>query len=114
MGEPGIGKTTVCEAGIAVARERGWRGLSARPSGAEARLSFAALIDLFEGVETGALAGLPAPQRSALDVALLRARPTGVPQQPHAIGLGVVSALRALAAHEPVLVAIDDVQWLER
>jgi DNA-binding CsgD family transcriptional regulator len=113
VGEPGIGKTTVCEAGIAVAREQGWRVLSARPSGAEAGLSFAALIDLFEGVEPAALADLPAPQRSALEVALLRAEPTGVPPEPHAIALGVVNALRALAADERVLVAIDDVQWLD-
>ena len=63
-GAPGIGKTTLWEAGIEVARERGLRVLSARPSGAEARLSFAALIDLFDRIETGAMAGLPAPQRS--------------------------------------------------
>ena len=48
-GEAGIGKTTLWEAGIELARDRGLRVLPARPSGAEARLSFAALIDLFEG-----------------------------------------------------------------
>jgi hypothetical protein len=54
-GGPGIGKTTLWEAGIAIAREYGWRVLSARPNGAEAEVSFAALTDLFDGVETGAL-----------------------------------------------------------
>lgn len=49
-GEAGIGKTTLWEAGADLARELGLRVLVARPSGAEARLSFAALIDLFEGV----------------------------------------------------------------
>ena len=107
-GAPGIGKTTLWEAGIEVARERGLRVLSARPSGAEARLSFAALIDLFDAVETRAMAGLPAPQRVALEVALLRAEPTGAPPQQHAIDLGLLNGLRTLAAGGPVLVAIDD------
>ena len=113
-GAPGIGKTTLWEAGIEVARERGLRVLSARPSGAEARLSFAALIDLFDTIETGAMAGLPAPQRVALEVALLRAEPTDVPPRQHAIDLGLLNGLRTLAAGGPVLVAIDDVQWLDR
>ena len=87
--------------------------LLARPSGAEARHSFAALIDLFDAVDIGSLPGLPAPQRAALEVALLRAEPTGVPQEPQAIALGVLNALRALVARQPLLVAIDDAQWLD-
>lgn len=106
-GEPGIGKTTLWEAGIALAEERGLRVLVARPCEVEAKLSFAGLIDLCERVELDAL---PAPQREALDVALLRRAPAGAPPEPQAIGL----ALRgALAAAAPVLVAIDDVQWLD-
>ena len=65
-GEPGIGKTTLWEAGIAAARERGVRVLIARPSGAETELSFAGLIDLCEGLEVDML---PEPQRDALEVA---------------------------------------------
>ena len=49
-GQAGIGKTTLWEAGVEFARERGMRTLMARPSATEARLSFAALIDLFEDV----------------------------------------------------------------
>ena len=112
-GAPGIGKTTLWEAGIAAARSNGLQVLSASPSDGEARLSFAALIDLFDGVGDAALAGLPAPQRRALDVALLRREPAGEPAEPHAIGLGVLNGLRALAARAPVLVAVDDVQWLD-
>ena len=108
-GEAGIGKTTLWEAGVDAARERGMRVLVARASGAEARLSFAALIDLLEPVGPEALAQLPAPQRSALEVALLRAEPTRVPPEPGAIGLGLCNALRALAGAGPVLIAIDDV-----
>jgi predicted ATPase len=46
-------------------------------------------------------------------MALLRAEPTAVPPEPHAIGLGLRNGLRALAALEPLLIAIDDLQWLD-
>jgi DNA-binding CsgD family transcriptional regulator len=113
IGPPGAGKTTLWEAGIALAREQGLLVLSAQPSGAEAELSFAALIDLCEEIDAAALSAVLAPQRSALEVALLRAEPTGTPPQPHAIALGFLNGLRALAARRPVLVAVDDVQWLD-
>ena len=67
-GEAGIGKTTLWEAGIAVARERCLRVLSARPTGAEAQLAFTALIDLLHGVDLGELGELAVPQRRALEV----------------------------------------------
>ena len=97
-------------------RRRAWPGAascSARPSGAEAGLSFAALIDLCEPLGDAELAPLPAPQRRALDAALLRAGPGAAAAEPQAIALGLRNALRALAAEAPVLVAVDDVQWLD-
>ncbi|HET7049349.1 MAG TPA: AAA family ATPase [Solirubrobacteraceae bacterium] len=112
-GGAGIGKTTLWEAGIDRARELGYRVLVARPSSAEARLSFAALIDLFETVDAETLATVAAPQRSALEVALLRAQPTGIAPEPHAISLGLLNGLRMLATGGPVLIAVDDVQWLD-
>ena len=112
-GGPGIGKTTLWEAGIHDAGERGLRVLSARASSAETQLSFAALIDLCDGVESASLAGLPPPQRLALEVALLRAEPSGAPPEPHAIALGFLNVLRALSADAPLLVAVDDIQWLD-
>ena len=112
-GGPGIGKTTLWEAGLARARERGTAVLAAQPSGAEAQLAFGGLIDLLGGLEPTALAGLAAPRREALEVALLRAAPAGEPPGPHAIALGLLGALEALAADGPVLVAVDDLQWLD-
>ncbi len=104
-GDPGIGKTTLWEAGIDAARKRQLRILSARASGAEAQLSFAGLTDLLEDVDERALAGLPAPQRLALEVALLRAEPAGgAPPEPSAIALGLLNVLRALAGLGPLLV----------
>ena len=88
------------------------RVLCARPSGAEAQLLFVALIDLFDGVDKGALQ-VPGPQRAALEVALLRAEPTGAPPPPRAIALSLLNALRTLAGGERLVVAIDDVQSLD-
>lgn len=113
IGGPGIGKTTLWEAGIAIARECGWRVLGARPSGAEAQMSFGALIDLLDGIEIGALA-VPEPQLAALEVALLRAASTGAAPSPHAIALGFLNVVRALVGGGRLVVAIDDVQWLDR
>jgi DNA-binding CsgD family transcriptional regulator len=112
-GGPGIGKTTLWEAGLALARDRGTRLLVVRPSAAETRLPFAALIDLCDCVETSTLAGLPAPQRAALEVALLRRDPGAVPPEPGAIALGFLNTLRKLAEDGPLLLAIDDVPWLD-
>ncbi len=113
-GEPGVGKTTLWEHGLAVAREAGFRVLVARASESEAGLPFAGLIDLFDGVASDELTAVPAPQLRALDVALYRADPTDRPPEPQVISLAVLSALRALAEGDRLLVAVDDVQWLDR
>ncbi|HZQ66281.1 MAG TPA: AAA family ATPase [Gaiellaceae bacterium] len=112
-GEPGIGKTLLWEAGIEEARRRRLRVLSTRASDAETQISFSALIDLFDGVTSSDLAGLAAPQRQALEVALLRAAPTASAPRPGAVAVALLNALRALAERTPLLIAIDDVQWLD-
>ena len=112
-GEAGIGKTTIWEAGIAAAEEGGLRVLSARPSDAEAKLPFAALGDLLDAVDGNDLASLPTPQRQAVEVALLRAEPGGTPPEQRAIAFGFLNALRHMADQRPLLVAVDDVQWLD-
>ena len=112
-GVPGIGKTTLWEAGVAAARDQGIRVLAARATSAESRLSLAALTDLLEGVQAAELAELPAPQLQALEVALLRAEPTAPPPESRLIALSFLNAVRALSARGRVLVALDDVQWLD-
>jgi hypothetical protein len=44
---------------------------------------------------------------------VLRGAPTRVPLEPASIALGLCNALRALAGAGPVLIAIDDVHWLD-
>ncbi len=112
-GEPGIGKSTLWGAGVAVALSRPGTVLSARAAQVEASMSFAGLGDLFEPV-ADRLVGLGPLQQAALDVALLRRTPGSVPPSEREIGVAVLAALRLLAAEAPVVVAIDDVQWLDR
>src|SRR6516225_6267184 len=112
-GEPGIGKSTVWEAGADLARSRGFAVWSTRASEAETQLSFAGLADLLEGAGPGVLAGLPVPQRRALEVAVRRAEPAGAPPEPLAIAAGLLGVLRAASDGGPVLVAVDDLPWLD-
>jgi DNA-binding CsgD family transcriptional regulator len=112
-GEPGIGKTTVWRSGVDQAEALGHRILLCRAAQAETRMSFAGLIDLLGDVEPDYFSKLPPPQRLAVDRAMLRAT-AGEHSPPQAIGAGVVGVLSALADHGPVLIALDDVQWLDK
>jgi DNA-binding CsgD family transcriptional regulator len=113
-GEAGIGKTTLWLAGIDVAREASFRVLSARPAAAERDLGHVGLGDLLDGVLDELLPALPAPRRSALEVALLLADAGERAPDGRAVGVAVLGGLRALAESGPVLLAVDDVQWLDR
>jgi DNA-binding NarL/FixJ family response regulator len=113
-GEPGIGKSTLWEAGAGLARSRGFAAWCTRASEAEAQLSFAGLADLVDGAGGGVLAGLPVPQRRALEVAVRRAEPEGAPPEPLAVAAGLLGALRLAADGGPVLVAVDDLPWLDQ
>jgi DNA-binding CsgD family transcriptional regulator len=112
-GEPGVGKTALWRAGVELARERGLRVLTAIPATAETRLSFAALADLLAPVLADVLRDLPPPQRRALEIALLLEDAEGPPPDRRAVAFAFLGALRALARDGPVVVAVDDVQWLD-
>jgi DNA-binding CsgD family transcriptional regulator len=111
-GEAGIGKTSLWRAGVERGRRGGFRLLSARPVGAEVRLSFAGLGDLLNEVVDEVLPGLPGPQRRALAAALLLAE-TDEPPDPRAVGVAVAEVLKTLSHRGPVLIAVDDLQWLD-
>jgi DNA-binding CsgD family transcriptional regulator len=112
-GEAGLGKTTLWQAAVATAREQGVRVLAARASEVELQLPFVALGDLLEEVEIAAVPGVPAPQRSALEVAVFRTE-AGETELSGPVAAGFTSVLRGLAARERTLVAVDDVPWLDR
>jgi DNA-binding CsgD family transcriptional regulator len=112
VGEAGIGKTTIWSAVIDEANQRGFEVLTARPSEAERELAFAVLVDLFARVDGDVLSELPDVQRAALEHALRRidSRTT---VDPMAVGLAVIGTLRSLATSAPLLVAVDDLQWVD-
>jgi DNA-binding CsgD family transcriptional regulator len=112
-GEAGIGKSTLWLAGVETARAQGMRVLSSRPAEAECGLAHVGLGDLFEDVLDDVLPALSAPRRRALEVALLLEETSGDPVDHRALGVAVRGALQVLSEREPLLIAVDDVQWLD-
>jgi DNA-binding CsgD family transcriptional regulator len=112
-GEAGAGKSTLWRAGMAAAADAGCRVLRSEPSVADAEAPFVGLSDLLSGVLPEVAGDIPGPQREALEVALLLQPPGAAPATAHAVGLAVLAALRSCLNTGPVLVAIDDVQWLD-
>jgi DNA-binding CsgD family transcriptional regulator len=112
-GEAGIGKTTLWRSGIEAAQGAGFRVLEARPVEPESSLAFTSLGDVLGDGLGHILSSLPAPQRRSLEVALLLAEPDGHPPDRRAVGVAVLGALRALAALGPVVVALDDLHWVD-
>ena len=113
-GEAGIGKSVVWSEIAARARERGYTVLSCRPAESETKLALAGLADLLGDVADPVLPTIAVPQRHALEVALLRLEPNGFVADWRAVGTGLRSALGSLTESAPVVVAVDDVQWLDR
>lgn len=113
-GRPGIGKTTVWREALARAAARSFTVLSCHPVEAETKLAFAALADLLDAVAEAVLPALAEPQRLALEVALMRAVPPGTPPSARAVATAFLTAIRRVAEETPVLIAIDDAQWLDR
>jgi DNA-binding CsgD family transcriptional regulator len=113
-GEPGIGKTTLWRSARSAVADRGHRVLAVTAVEGETDLPFVGLRDLLDEVAPDAAPDLPPPQRDALDAALLRsADPRAVADQ-HAVCVAVLGVVRALAADEPLVIAVDDVGWLDR
>ena len=112
-GEAGAGKTTLWRAAVAESDASGLRVLKASPAESESSMSFSGIGDLLDPVLDEALAELPSPQRHVLSRALMLEEDEGPIPDVHAIGVAVLNAFRALAEKAPLVVAVDDVQWLD-
>jgi DNA-binding CsgD family transcriptional regulator len=113
-GHPGIGKTTLLRATVKRAREEGVRVVAAAGAVAESRLSYVALTDLLSEVGPERFAALPEPQLEALDAALLRAHPPARSWSWEAVATAVRSLLSGMLDEGPLVVVIDDIQWIDR
>ncbi len=112
-GEAGMGKTTLWRAAVEQAEGLGLTVLQAQPVESETTLSYAGIDDLLDPVLDDALRPLPAAQRQALSRALVLGDDEGSSLDPRALRVAVMNALRSLAEQQPVLIAIDDSQWLD-
>jgi hypothetical protein len=112
-GDAGIGKSTLWLAGAEYARTGGLRVLSSRPAEAERTLAHVGLGDLLETALDETLPALSAPRRRALEIATLRAAASGGAFDERALAVAVRDVLQLLSEREPVVIAVDDVQWLD-
>jgi len=112
-GDAGIGKTALWQEALRLAGERGFRVLRSCPTQSEAQVAFAAVGDLLAPALGDALQRLAPVQRRALETALLIREPDETFFDTRILGVALLSAVRALAVERPVLVALDDAQWLD-
>ncbi|MFI7542840.1 ATP-binding protein [Actinoplanes sp. NPDC049599] len=107
-GEPGIGKTTLVR--YATEQATGMRVLAARGYEDESEIPFAGLADLLRPV-LSILDELPAPQAAALRSALALGPP--VAGDRFTVCAATVGILAAAAESAPLLIVVDDLQWLD-
>jgi DNA-binding CsgD family transcriptional regulator len=109
-GEPGIGKTALLDdfcrraQGVSVIRALGVES--------ESELAFAGLHQVCSQIPQDKLALLPEPQRNAIEVAL--GSSLGEAPSPLMLGNAMLNHLADIAEEAPMLVVIDDAQWLDR
>jgi hypothetical protein len=113
-GDAGVGKTTLWLAGLEQARERGYRVLCARASEAESVMSYGTVADLLGDVDGEVLAGLPGVQRLAADRVLLQDTGGGPATDQRVVAATMVSVVEHLSEGAPVVIGIDDLQWLDK
>lgn len=112
-GEAGIGKTTLYRDAIELAHAQGFHVLAAHGSPGEVNFAFAALADLLADVDADVFADLPPVQHAALDRILLRGSAAPVVPDERAAAAALYSVVQRLEERAPVLIAVDDVQWLD-
>ncbi len=110
-GAAGIGKSALLAAVAREARARGMRVLEGAGVADESRLPFACLHSLLQPILDDARR-LPAVQHNALMVALGYGE--GPAPEQFLIAVAALNLVTEAASHRPVLIAVDDVQWLDQ
>ena len=112
-GDAGIGKTALWHEGARLAHERGFRVLTARSTQSELQIAFATIGDLFAPVLDETLPRLVPVQRRALEIAFLIREPDGPPPQGRLLATALLAIVRILAEDRPLVLALDDAQWID-
>jgi DNA-binding CsgD family transcriptional regulator len=111
-GEPGVGKTTLWRFGVELAIAAEFQVLATQPAEVEAKLTYSGLADLLTPY-ADAIGALPGPQRRSLRVALRLQDIEAAQPDETAVALATLNLIRSLATDAPVLIGVDDVQWLD-
>ncbi|HKE66831.1 MAG TPA: AAA family ATPase [Micromonosporaceae bacterium] len=111
-GEAGIGKSILLDDLLETAAQHGTVVLACRPSHSEMDLSYVGLIELLAGLADEVIEALPGPQAKVIRMILRQEEPDGQFDR-LSLYLAVAAAIRSVAALGPVLIAIDDAQWLD-
>jgi len=107
-GEPGVGKSALLR--YALERATGVTTVVARGMESESELPFAGLADLVRPLRHS-LPNIPPGQASVLAGAVALGPPVGTDR--FAVCAATLSLLAAAAESTPVLLVIDDIQWLD-
>ncbi len=109
-GDAGVGKTSLLDAAVAMATSSGTTVVRGAGVEFEADVGFAGLHQVVQPLLDG-FGDLPVPQATALGVAL-GLEEGDVPDR-LALASAVTSLLRRASAASPVLLVVDDLQWLD-
>lgn len=112
-GLAGIGKTAIWTQSVLDAQANGVLVRACRCGEPDAAWAFSGLGDLLEGLDATVLAELPVVQQRALSAALLLSEATESSPGDRVVGVAVLGVLRALARAGPLVLAVDDIQWLD-
>ncbi|MEZ5155445.1 MAG: AAA family ATPase [Solirubrobacterales bacterium] len=118
-GPAGIGKTSILRATLELAREREMRSLTARGSQLEIDFPFGVVRQLFEAAvaEAGAdaaLSGAAAPAAGLFAAAAAPDEAAAAGNVSFSVLHGLFWMTLNLAADEPMLLVVDDLQWCDR
>jgi DNA-binding NarL/FixJ family response regulator len=111
-GEAGIGKTTLLWEISEEAAAQGFRVSATCGSPSEVRYAYAAIADVLSALDANADADLSAVQRTALD-RLLSHEDEGPRPNERIVATAFLSVMQQRSLAAPVLVTIDDAQWLD-
>jgi DNA-binding CsgD family transcriptional regulator len=113
VGESGIGKSFLWSRGVTTARASGACVLATIAAEAESSMSYVVLGDLLKPVVDHVIGELPAPQREALEIALLRSPAADRPPSVRLVAMALQTVLSRCIGQSCLIVAIDDVQWVD-
>ncbi|WP_329111191.1 AAA family ATPase [Micromonospora sp. NBC_01699] len=111
-GPDGIGKSALLDVVAATAAERGELVLRLSPAEPERSLLYSGLVDLFTQLPPDAVEALSAPYRAVVE-AVLSGSLGSEGEGGLACRRALCRVLETVAARQPVLLVLDDTQWLD-